>query len=174
MERMFGKRHSVTKADMWFLAAVLLAALLILLIFQWRRSQGAYVEVSCDGRQLGRISLMKEEEKYYLLTEQPVQNDKAQTGQEEPRMILQELTKDANVGWAERIAQTEAENPAGSYNIFMCQDGAVRMIKSSCPDLICVHHNEISATGENIICLPHKVVLAVMGSEEQGLDGVAY
>lgn len=174
MERMFGKRHSVTKADICFLAAVLLAALLILLIFQWNRSQGVYVEISYDGRQLGRIFLMQEEEKYYLLTEQPIQNDKVQSAQEEPPMILQELTKDADMGWAERIAQTEAENQAGDYNIFMCQDGAVRMIKSSCPDLICVHHNEISATGENIICLPHKVVLAVMGSEERGLDGVAY
>lgn len=181
MKHMFGcgmlkseKKHSVTKADMWFLAGILTVSLLILFFLNGRRAQGAYVGISYDGRQLGRIFLMQEEAKYYLLTEQPVQHDKAQSGKEEPQMTLQELVKDADTGWAEMIAQAEAQNQTGSYNIFMCQDGKVRMIRSSCPDLICVHHKEISAAGETIICLPHKVALAVTGSEEQGLDGVAY
>ena len=86
---------------------------------------------------------------------------------------LQKLEKEKDMDWTAQIAQIE-EKQKGNYNIFMCRNGEVRMIKSNSPDLLCVHHYPVSATGENIICLPHKVVIAISGEKGKELDGVVY
>lgn len=53
-------------------------------------------------------------------------------------------------------------------NIFEIVDGQVNMQTADCPDQICVNHKPISKTGETIVCLPHKLVLEIVGgiSEE--------
>ena len=48
------------------------------------------------------------------------------------------------------------------------------MIRSSCPDLICVKHQAVSGTGESIICLPHKLIIEISDAQEKELDGVVY
>lgn len=148
---------NVTKADIGFLFGILALAFLGLLFLQQHREKGSYMEVSYNGTTLGKISLSGQEETYYLLT----------------GGTLQKLVKENDMEWTAQIAQIE-ENQAGNYNIFMCQNGEVRMIKSNCPDLICVHHYPVSAAGENIICLPHKVVIAISGEKGKELDGVVY
>lgn len=43
----------------------------------------------------------------------------------------------------------------------------VKMIKASCPDLVCVNaFPAISLDGEQIICLPHKLVVEIEGGEK--------
>lgn len=64
--------------------------------------------------------------------------------------------------------------PDTEYNVFICGNNEIRMLQSSCPDKICVHHSAISNTGENIICLPHQLVIEIKGGKENDLDGVAY
>lgn len=148
---------NMTKADIRFLFGILVLAFLSLLFLQQYREKGSYMEVSYDGTALGKISLSGQEEMYYLLTDGS----------------LQKLEKEKDMEWTAKIAQIE-ENQTGNYNIFMCRNGEVRMIKSNCPDLLCVHHYPVSAAGENIICLPHKVVIAVTGEKGNELDGVVY
>ena len=58
-------------------------------------------------------------------------------------------------------------------NRLVIRDGSAQMEWADCPDQICVHHRAIHAGGENIICLPNKVVVSVISPEESGLDGIA-
>ena len=58
-------------------------------------------------------------------------------------------------------------------NILIIKDGMADMTEADCPDKLCVHQRAISKTGETIVCLPNKVVVEVLGSEESELDSVA-
>lgn len=57
-------------------------------------------------------------------------------------------------------------------NVLVIKEGQANMVKADCPDQICVRHVSISHVGENIVCLPNKVVAAVTGEEEAPLDSV--
>ena len=40
-------------------------------------------------------------------------------------------------------------------------DGKVTVTSANCRDLVCVKHHAIEKEGESIICLPHKLVVAI-------------
>ena len=62
------------------------------------------------------------------------------------------------------------ETDAG-VNVIVVSGGAAHMESADCPDLLCVHMGEIESQGENIICLPHKLVIQIEGGEEdRGYD----
>lgn len=42
------------------------------------------------------------------------------------------------------------------------KDGHLSVTSSGCPDKICVHHESISRVGEEIICIPNKVIIRVV------------
>ncbi len=68
----------------------------------------------------------------------------------------------------------EITDKAGkTTNILKITDGKAKMIKASCPDLICVHQKEISLVNESIICLPNKVVIKIEGENESELDSIS-
>lgn len=52
-------------------------------------------------------------------------------------------------------------------NTLRIQDHEADMISADCPDQICVDMKAISAVGETIVCLPHKVVVEVISSDEE-------
>ncbi len=54
-------------------------------------------------------------------------------------------------------------------NTLVISDGVADMLSADCPDQICVDTKAISAMGETIVCLPHKVVVEVIASEEESL-----
>ncbi|MBP1754602.1 MAG: putative rane protein, partial [Firmicutes bacterium] len=49
----------------------------------------------------------------------------------------------------------------------------VDMLEASCPDEICVKHKKIHYSNETIVCLPNKVVLEVMDTEDSGVDAIS-
>ncbi len=59
------------------------------------------------------------------------------------------------------------------FNIFEIEDGKADMIEADCRDGICVDHKSINLNGETIVCLPHKVVIEIVGGEESLVDGAA-
>ena len=62
----------------------------------------------------------------------------------------------------------------GETNVCEIRDGQVRMIEADCPDQLCVDMKAISAEGETIVCLPHKVVVEVISSDEESeFDAIA-
>ena len=46
-------------------------------------------------------------------------------------------------------------------NTVEIKDGAVTVIKADCKNQICVNHAAITEKGENIICLPNKVIAEI-------------
>ena len=62
----------------------------------------------------------------------------------------------------------------GWSNTLMIRDGKASVTEADCPDKICVHHAPIGRRGENIVCLPHKLVVEVVSPDEDqdGLDGI--
>ena len=55
-------------------------------------------------------------------------------------------------------------------NRFRIQDGSVKMTEASCHDHTCINTGSIHSAGETIVCLPHRLVLAIVtsdGSEHQ-------
>ncbi|MDE7284044.1 MAG: NusG domain II-containing protein [Lachnospiraceae bacterium] len=155
------KKHFMTKADILLISAILTIALISLLVFRLTRIEGSYANVSYDGMIIMQIPLSQSEDKYYLLTESiSLSYDETQ-----PIYDIVELSEEE---WLNIQYHSE------DYNVLLCQNGEVRMIESSCPDQICVHHSAIYATGESIICLPHKTVIEIINDEGSKLDGVAY
>lgn len=51
------------------------------------------------------------------------------------------------------------------YNQIVIQDGYASMSEADCPDQYCVAHKPVSMANETIVCLPHKLVAAVVGQQ---------
>lgn len=60
-------------------------------------------------------------------------------------------------------------------NILKIENGKANMISANCPDGICVNHKPIYRKGESIICLPHKMVVTIIGESptDEEIDAVA-
>ena len=61
----------------------------------------------------------------------------------------------------------------GEMNRRVIRDGKAFMESATCPDGVCVSHRPISREGETIVCLPHKVVVTVIGGNENEPDVIA-
>ncbi len=63
----------------------------------------------------------------------------------------------------------EGQYPLEGYGGFsltvVVEKGQVRVEASTCPDLICQNHAPISRAGEQIVCLPARVVVSITGEE---------
>jgi hypothetical protein len=58
-------------------------------------------------------------------------------------------------------------------NILRISGGVAKMIEADCPDKLCMHQNAISLAGENIVCLPNKVVCTVVDeTEDAAFDAI--
>lgn len=51
----------------------------------------------------------------------------------------------------------------GGSNRIVIQDGYVYMADADCPDKLCEHMGKINKIGENIVCMPHRVVVEIVG-----------
>ena len=60
----------------------------------------------------------------------------------------------------------------GGSNILQIKNGKADMIEADCPDKLCVNQKAVSKNGENIICLPNKVIVEVDSSENSEIDAV--
>lgn len=61
----------------------------------------------------------------------------------------------------------------GEMNRLVIRDGKAFMESATCPDGVCVSHRPISREGETIVCLPHKMVVTVIGGNENEPDVIA-
>lgn len=55
----------------------------------------------------------------------------------------------------------------GWTNNLVIKNGYADMTEADCPDKICVNHVKISQVGESIVCLPHKVVVEIVGEKQK-------
>ena len=56
---------------------------------------------------------------------------------------------------------TKIDGYQGGFNHLVIRDGKAVFTEADCPEQICVHHKEISKSGESIICMPHNVVISI-------------
>lgn len=66
----------------------------------------------------------------------------------------------------------EGENH--SYNEVIIKDGQVWIGETDCPNKDCVRQGKISLNGQQLVCLPHKIVVEINHeSEGEILDGIS-
>ena len=65
------------------------------------------------------------------------------------------------------------ERDGSVINVVRIEDGSVRMEQATCPDALCIRQGAISRERQTIVCLPHKLVVEVYGTHEQGYDTVS-
>lgn len=56
------------------------------------------------------------------------------------------------------------------YNIVEIKNGKVKMREANCRDLICTHMPSIDKVGETIVCLPHRLILEIISSDDKKDD----
>ncbi|MFQ5866605.1 MAG: NusG domain II-containing protein [bacterium] len=54
------------------------------------------------------------------------------------------------------------------------KDGRVRVVESDCLQKICVNTGWIGKPGQNIVCLPNKVLVTIEGKESPKIDAISY
>lgn len=56
----------------------------------------------------------------------------------------------------------------GSLNVIRVEDGAVFMEEANCRDGLCIRQGKMKNGAKTIVCLPHKVVVQLMGDAPAG------
>lgn len=62
------------------------------------------------------------------------------------------------------------EGPGG-YNTLVIEGGQARLSDADCPNRLCVKTGSIRHGGESIVCLPHRLVVRIVGGASE-LDAV--
>lgn len=85
---------------------------------------------------------------------------------------------DNNIVYKESLdknVEKTIETPLG-LNKLTISNGKVKMIEANCPDQLCVYQKAINKVGENIVCLPHKLIVKIINNnitEENELDSIS-
>ncbi len=53
----------------------------------------------------------------------------------------------------------------GGYNLVEVEHGRIRVAKADCPDQVCVRQGWISTRAAPVVCLPHNLVIEIVGGE---------
>ncbi len=61
----------------------------------------------------------------------------------------------------------------GGTNLLVIKDGFAYVESADCPDCLCVKQGRISKPGEAIICLPHRVIIKILGNDKKAIDIMA-
>lgn len=67
---------------------------------------------------------------------------------------------------------TEQITSSAGANTIEIRDGRVRVKNADCPNLDCVHQGWIDSAGQQIVCLPHKLIIDIErdGASANGVD----
>lgn len=56
------------------------------------------------------------------------------------------------------------------YNRLLIYNQGIQMIESSCPDQLCIAMGFVDRVGQTIVSLPNRVIVEVIGDEQEGDD----
>lgn len=56
---------------------------------------------------------------------------------------------------------------SGGSNVLVIEGGEAFMESADCPDKVCVNTGRISRSGEQIVCLPNRVLVKIVGKGEE-------
>lgn len=57
---------------------------------------------------------------------------------------------------------------SAGVNVVQVKGGKVSVTQADCPNQDCVHQGEVSNVGQQIVCLPHKLVVSVQEASGEG------
>ena len=57
-----------------------------------------------------------------------------------------------------------------NFNILVIKNGFAYIKEASCPDKLCVHQGKVKSNGEQLICLPNKVIITVTSDSKSETD----
>ena len=57
-----------------------------------------------------------------------------------------------------------------AYNVLVIENGEAYVSDANCGDHTCIHTGRISLQGEQIICLPHGMIIEITGGTDSELD----
>ncbi len=80
------------------------------------------------------------------------------------------LKEDQEIPIISKTSQSESE----ASNYLVIAKGKADMIQGDCPDKLCVRQAAISHVGENIVCLPNRVVVTIIGEEAADTDVIIH
>lgn len=133
----------------------LAAAFILAVVFMARHDTGSMAVISCDGTQLYQVALHQTDTQ----------------GQTQYYLIL--LKEQGEQGIDVHVMHSEEypELPVGySYNLLSVHDETVAMEAADCRDQVCVRHKPVSADKENIICLPHRLVIEIHADRDKTME----
>lgn len=144
----------MTRADVALTGICLLAAAALALWFVVGKKEGRTLRISYDGE--------------VVVTEAVDAHVRPRGGTVYYLFVFEE----SGAAW-ERF-EAYPEIPDGvSYNLLSVSGSEVSMEAADCRDQVCVHHIPISAGGETIICLPHRLIVEIVGGrDEEPFDGM--
>jgi len=59
------------------------------------------------------------------------------------------------------------------YSLLEVGGNEVRAVESPCPDKICIGMGWISHPGQSIVCIPNRVVVRIVGTDDYDYDGLS-
>lgn len=60
----------------------------------------------------------------------------------------------------------------GGSNRLIIKDGSAFIDEASCPDKLCIHQGRINREGEELVCLPNRVVVRITGKDGSEYDAL--
>jgi len=80
-----------------------------------------------------------------------------------------------NLDQNEISRELRIETGGGGYNILNITSEGVSIVEANCPDQVCVRSSKITKPGQTIICLPHKLIVKLVGDmeNEENVDSTA-
>ncbi len=69
--------------------------------------------------------------------------------------------------------EIEIEYRGKVVNKIIIKDGYCYMEEAECPDHLCIKQGKVNKSGQTIVCLPNRVVVTVVDSDNSDYDSVA-
>ena len=79
-----------------------------------------------------------------------------------------QITIDGDVYGTYSLDEDQTITVSNDYgtNIVVIENGKVHMEEADCPDGYCEDQGEINRSNQTIVCLPHKLVVSIISSQE--------
>ena len=69
--------------------------------------------------------------------------------------------------------EIEIEHRGEVVNKIVIEDGYCYMEEAECPDHLCIKQGKVNKSGQTIVCLPNRVIVTVVDSNNSDYDSVA-
>jgi len=83
-----------------------------------------------------------------------------------------ELLEEIDLASVEKAFSFTVETGSGGHNTVLVEPGRISVSEADCPDQICVRQGAVSGGTVPIVCLPHKLMIEIVGGGDS-LDAAA-